>query len=192
MVVRVLGVAYVLAMTALIVGLASLGSYVAVSGSLWVGIPLLAVAAYAGANAVVTARWIMTPSRLAFDPDVLRISSPAVLRSEIVIRWADIDLAWLGPRASSISRDTAVLAPLAVPVNAQLRLLVAVSPEARRWAPLLLEPVGSLYGTAGEVPRSGRSYRDLGLRVFSSEALTRLESELRIRDVPVGGLGVAR
>lgn len=186
-VVRGIGAGYVLVMLLLSAGLAVLAGYVVVSGYPLVGVPLLLVAAFGFCHLAILIRWLRTPARVTYGPDVLRIASPAVLRSEVVVGWADIELAWVRFGASSISGETVVLAPLAVPVDVLLRLTVDVSPDARRWLGVLVEPMGSWYGDSAQMPRPGRTYRRLAFKMPSGEELVDLESELRRHGVPVGG-----
>ena len=94
----------------------------------------------------------------------------------------------MGPfAASSISGQTVALAPLTAPMDVLLRLSVDVSPDARRWLGLLVEPMGSWYGGEVQMPRPGRSYRRLAFKMPDREALAGLEIELRRHGVPVGG-----
>ena len=187
MLVRGISAVYVLVMLLLSAGLAVMAGYLVVSGYPLVGVPLVAVAGFGFCHVGILLRWLRTPARVTFGPDGLRIGSPAVLRSEVVVGWADIELAWVRFGASSISGETVVLAPLAVPVDVLLRLSVEVSPDARRWLGLLVEPMGSWYAGAAQMPRPGRSYRRLAFKMPSGEALAGLESELRRHGVPVGG-----
>ena len=101
--VRGIGAGYVLVMLLLSAGLAVLAGYVVVSGYPLVGVPLLLVAAFGFCHLAILIRWLRTPARVTYGPDVLRIASPAVLRSEVVVGWADIELAWVRFGASSIS-----------------------------------------------------------------------------------------
>lgn len=187
MLVRPVGAVYVLVMFALSAGLAVVGGYLAVSGYPLVGVPVVAVGGLGLCHAGIVTRWLRTPARVTFVPDGLRIASPAVLRSAVFVGWADVELVWLRFGASSLPGGTVVLGPLALPVEVLLRLSGDVSADARRWLGLLVEPMGSLYGSDAEMPRPGRSYRRLAFRTPSRDTLARLEAELRRHGIPIGG-----
>lgn len=187
MVVRAIGVVYLLVVLLLATALGGLSGYLAVSGYPWVGIPGVVVAGLGLCHAGIFLRWLWTPARLTFGPAGLRIASPALLRSEVVVGWDDIELAWVRSGVSSLPADTVVLAPLAVPVDVTLRLSTVLSPDARRGAAMLLEPMGSWYGAEARLPRPGRSCRRLAMRMPSRDALAELEAELRRHGVPIGG-----
>ena len=187
MVVRGVGAVYALVVLVLSVALGVLGGYLAVSGYPLVAAPALVVAGVGLCHAGILLRWLRTPAQVAAGPVGLRISSPALLRSAVVVEWADIELAWLRTGVSSLPADTIVLAPLAVSVDVLLRLSADVSLDARRWPPRLLDPMGSWYGAGVQMPRPGRSCRRLAWRMPSRDALDALEAELRAHGVPIGG-----
>ena len=95
MLVRGIGAVYVLVMLLLSVGLAVVAGYLVVSGYPLVGVPLVAVAGFGLGHVGILLRWLRTPARVTIGPDGLRIASPAVLRSDVVLGWADIELAWV-------------------------------------------------------------------------------------------------